>query len=260
MVKARTLIDALSGLRALPVDRARLSRSRAAATSMPAGTPCRSSLCSATRCISRSIRALASCAARSSPRPTSRTRRRFGLVQGDERTVYADRGYDGWWYRRSWPSAASTTASWLASIASARSTPSATPSTARSADPGASRAHLRHPQAPLRLHSRPLPPSVQERSPAAAARPRLEPAPRARPPPLRADSVSTRPPVGLASSHRPPHAPSDRSVTSPRRLRSNTPFLSIKDETRKASVEKIPLTCYTSSHVPRRLSPTEVRS
>ena len=24
----------------------------------------------------------------------------LALVQGDERTVYADRGYDGWWYRR----------------------------------------------------------------------------------------------------------------------------------------------------------------
>ena len=32
---------------------------------------------------------------------TSRTRLPFlDLVQGDERAVYADRGYDGWWYRR----------------------------------------------------------------------------------------------------------------------------------------------------------------
>ena len=63
----------------MPADRARASRPRAAATPMPAGTPCRRSRCSATRCTSRSIKAPVCCAARSSRPPTSRTRSRSSL-------------------------------------------------------------------------------------------------------------------------------------------------------------------------------------
>ena len=69
-------------------------------------------------------------------------------------------------------------------------------------------------------------------APAAAARRRPEPAPGAGPRPLRADSAPTTAaaaaePRRTAGRTLPPTAPS----RPPRRLRSNTPFLSIKDET-----------------------------
>jgi len=34
------------------------------------------------------------------------------LVQGDEQAVYADKGYDGWWYRQGLAEVGSPTASW----------------------------------------------------------------------------------------------------------------------------------------------------
>ena len=57
----------------------------------------------------------------------------LALVQGDEQAVYADRGYDGWWYQGgSWPGVASKTASWPAATGGGRSMPPAAPATGRS--------------------------------------------------------------------------------------------------------------------------------
>ena len=99
MVKAGTLIDA--SLVAADCRRPRRpSQRRAAATRMRLGTRCPRSRCSATRCTWRWIRALAWCAGHAHVRPRLGQGAVFGSRPGDERTVYADRGYDGWWYRR----------------------------------------------------------------------------------------------------------------------------------------------------------------
>jgi transposase, IS5 family len=72
----------------------------------------------------------------------------LALVQGDEQAVGAcpqaglrpdpgaDKGYDGWWYRRGWPSAASPTASWPPTTGAGRSMPLAAPATGRSGSCG----------------------------------------------------------------------------------------------------------------------------
>ena len=106
---------------------------RAAATRMPAGTRCRRSRCSATRCTSRSTRARAWCAKRSSPPATSRTRCRSSIwsrATSGQSTPIAATTAGG--IARSWPDAASPTASWPATTGSGRSMPPAMPATARS--------------------------------------------------------------------------------------------------------------------------------
>jgi hypothetical protein len=65
---------------------------------------------------------------------------------------------------------------------------------AHRADPGAGRAHLRDPEALVRLSPRALPLPDQQRPPAATARRRPEPAPRPGADRLRADSAPTLPP------------------------------------------------------------------
>ena len=93
----------------------------------------------------------------------------LALVQGDERVVYADKGYEAGGIARGWPSGASRTASWPPATGGGRSMPPATPATGRSQAAGAGRADLRDPQALVRLPPGALSLAGQERAPAAAA-------------------------------------------------------------------------------------------
>ena len=151
---------------------------------------------------------------------TSRTRSRFlDLVQGDERAVYADRGYDGWWYRRE--PARPRHRPWhddgqLPAAAARCRRPRPQPH--HRADPGADRAHLRRSLKRWYGYRR-----VRYRSLINLAlqlqllAPRPEPAPRARADRLRVHCVRTTAAATLVAA---PRAAAGRHV---RQLRALPP-------------------------------------
>jgi len=76
-----------------------VSRSRAAAIAMRPGTRCRRSRCSATAHVAVDQGSGLVRQAILTPANVSDKTPFLDLVQGDEQAVYADKGYEGWWYR-----------------------------------------------------------------------------------------------------------------------------------------------------------------
>ena len=123
------------------------------------------------------------------------------LVQGDEQTVYADRGYDGWWYRQELARRGIADGIMAGDYRQRRSMPPATPAIGRSrrcAGPSSAPSAV---QALVRLPPGALPHPDQERPPVATAR-GAEPTPRPGADRLRADfapsmaAAISRPPTG----------------------------------------------------------------
>jgi IS5 family transposase len=116
----------------------------------------------------------------------------LALVQGDEQAVYADRGYDGWWYREEL--ARRGIADGIMAGSYRRR-----PLTAEGHARNRALAALRRPiertfgvlKTLVRLRPGALPVAAAQRVAAAAAGARLEPAPRARARRLRADCAPT---------------------------------------------------------------------
>ena len=80
----------------------------------------------------------------------------LALVQGDEQAVYADKGYDGWWYARSWPGGHRRRHHGMQLLAAAARCRRPRPQPGDRQAAGAGRADLRDPQALVRLPPGPL--------------------------------------------------------------------------------------------------------